>query len=471
MLQQVKIALPKGRLLADTSALASAAGWELSDYTDNARLYHLTSARYPWLSAKIFQEKDIPIQVALGSFDLGVCGLDWVRELTVKYPAGNLVELLDLSFGHNSLHLAAGAGPQSQSLSDFARLDRAVSFASEYPNLAESIALARRFRRFSVYPLWGAAEIYPPENADLVLLAPLAGRSFAQAGLVSLLELMDSSAYLIANRNSLVSKDLSEIIGSLRMHVKQSPAVPSRDEKPFPAAATPKSRLTPSAIRLALPDGHAQKHVVGVLKAAAVDIADYPSDGGNRRPTIGLPNFAVKVIRPQDMPLQVANSKFDLAITGEDWVREHLYQFPSSPIRRLLDLKLSRVRIVAAVHNDLPVENIVQLREYAAQHQLRLRLASEYVTIADKYARDNHLGLYRIIPTWGATESFLPDEADVLIENTETGSTLKRHNLKIIDTLFESTAQLIANSTALGGDKSEEIRALVDRLSRGIEGG
>jgi ATP phosphoribosyltransferase len=51
--------------------------------------------------------------------------------------------------------------------------------------------------------------------------------------------------------------------------------------------------------------------------------------------------------------------------------------------------------------------------------------------------------MYRIIPTWGATEAFLPEDADLLIENTETGGTIARHKLKIIDTLFESTARLI----------------------------
>ena len=81
-------------------------------------------------------------------------------------------------------------------------------------------------------------------------------------------------------------------------------------------------------------------------------------------------------------------------------------------------------------------------------------MASEYVSIADKYARDNHLGMYRIIPTWGATEAFLPDDADMLIENTETGGTLKRHNLKIIETLFESTACLIAEYRALNSAKA-----------------
>jgi ATP phosphoribosyltransferase len=93
------------------------------------------------------------------------------------------------------------------------------------------------------------------------------------------------------------------------------------------------------------------------------------------------------------------------------------------------------------------------------------------VNIADKYARDNRLGMYRIVPTWGATESFLPDDADLLIENTETGGTLKRHNLRIIDTLFESTACLIASTEALNSPVASKIKSFADTLKRAVEEG
>jgi ATP phosphoribosyltransferase len=171
------------------------------------------------------------------------------------------------------------------------------------------------------------------------------------------------------------------------------------------------------------------------------------------------------------MPLQVANGKFDIAITGQDWVKEHLYKFPSSPLVELVDLKYGWVKIVAAIHNDLPAKNTSDLRNSASQSNHRIRIASEYVSIADKYARDNRLGMYRIVPTWGATESFLPDDADLLIENTETGGTLKRHNLRIIDTLFESTACLIANTEALNSPIASKIKSFADTLKRAVEEG
>jgi ATP phosphoribosyltransferase len=197
---------------------------------------------------------------------------------------------------------------------------------------------------------------------------------------------------------------------------------------------------------------------------------DYPSETGNRRPGIDLEGFTVKVIRPQDMPLQVANGNFDLALTGRDWLADHLAQFPSSPVKEILDLKARKVRLVALVSRDLPVTNAGELGEYIGSGDKPVRIASEYVNIADKYARDNHLGHYRVIPTWGATEAFLPEDADLLIENTETGRTLARHNLKIIDTLFESTGCLVGSGCP-DRSRSARIDALVSKLRAAVEAG
>jgi ATP phosphoribosyltransferase len=196
-------------------------------------------------------------------------------------------------------------------------------------------------------------------------------------------------------------------------------------------------------VRLALPDGHQQKWTIGLLNKAGIYVDDYPSIKGNHRPKTNLEGVIIKVIRPQDMPLQVANGNFDLAVTGKDWLTDHLNIFPSSPVREVLDLKLGRVKIVAVVSTDVPAYSIHDYRQFNKKKASSIRVASEYTNIADKYARDNQLGMYRVIPTWGATEAFLPEDADLLIENTETGSTITRHNLKIIDTIFESTARLI----------------------------
>jgi ATP phosphoribosyltransferase len=232
----------------------------------------------------------------------------------------------------------------------------------------------------------------------------------------------------------------------------------------------PSGEVAEDIVRLALPDGHQQLPTLQLLNRAGIQIDDYPSVTGNRRPTANLDGVMVKVIRPQDMPLQVANGNFDLAITGRDWFLEHLYRFPSSPITEHLSLKFGKVKIVAVVSKDLSVTDTYSLRQLSAEWLVPFRVASEYVSIADKYARDNHLGLCRVIPTWGASEAFLPEDADLLIENTETGRTIARHNLKIIDTLFESTACLIgAKNSQLSPAKGERVSSIIEALQAAVE--
>jgi ATP phosphoribosyltransferase len=216
-----------------------------------------------------------------------------------------------------------------------------------------------------------------------------------------------------------------------------------------------------------LPDGHQQQPTIEFLNSAGIEIQGYSE--GDRRPTIDLSDVSVKVVRPQDMPLQVANGNFDLAITGRDWLFEHMCQFPSSPVRELLDLGFGRVKLVAVVSKQMAVDSVEDLRRLLRGGTVStLRVASEYVGIADRYAQDNHLGPYRVIPTWGATEAFLPEDADLLLENTQTGRTIARHNLKIINTLFESSACLIGNANGCGDKaKDERVASIVELLRSG----
>jgi ATP phosphoribosyltransferase len=463
----VRIALPKGKLLNDTAAFLEKAGWQLNDYSQSMRNYRLQSARFPDILIKVLQEKDIPIQVAIGNYDLGICGLEWIKELTSKYTAAAPVRIRNLGYGKGALYVAASSAAIIPTLENLVQSPDVVRIVSEYPNIAESYALNLRLRRFGVYPVWGAAEAYPPENATLALVAGGVEETTLNNGLKPLKKVLDFSAYLIANRTSWQHKDLSEVMASLEN-------VKLEEKEILPAASTSPIHFVPQEIdkdtvRLALPDGHQQKHTVQLLNKAGIQVDDYPSPTGNRRPKTNLDGVVIKVIRPQDMPLQVANDSFDLAITGIDWVTDHLDAFPSSPVQPLADLKLGWVKIVAVVGNYVPVNNIYDYQQLCNKNAVSIRVASEYVNIADKYARDNRLGMYRILPTWGATEAFIPEDADLLIENTETGSTIARHNLKIIDTLFESTARLIGNKnkdySVLKKDRIENIIKLLSKAA------
>jgi len=473
----IKIALPKGRLLDETATLLQRAGWGLTGYQQTTRFYRLKSQRFPNLSAKVFHEKDIPIQVAIGNYDLGICGLDWAEELLAKYPSSALVKVRNLGYGDGVLYMVASRSVGASTIKEMQVKSGAIRIASEYPNLAESFALRNRLRRFSIFPLWGAAEVYPPESADLALISGGTGEPL-NYDLVPVSSVLSSSAFLIANKRSWESKDLSKMLSSI-----EETLVPwivlkrIKGERRSSLANTVRmagqclpEEAAEDTVWLALPDGHQQLPALQLLNKAGIKVDDYPSATGNRRPTTSLTGVMIKVIRPQDMPLQVANGNFDLAITGKDWLMEHLYQFPSSPVAELLDLKFGRVKIVTVVSKDLPVADVYSLRQLSTERPVPLRVASEYINIADKYARDNHLGMYRIIPTWGASEAFLPEDADLLIENTETGRTLARHNLKIIDTLFKSTACLIGRKDSiLSPRKGERIKSITETLQAAVE--
>lgn len=469
----VKIALPKGRYLGETSRLLQEAGWGLSDYQEGARVYRLKSQRFPDLFAKMFHEKDIPIQVAVGNYDLGICGLDWAEELLAKYPSSTLVKVNNLGYGEGLLSVVAGRSGGMSTVEEIRARSDNIRIASEYVNLAESFALNLRLRRFNIFPLWGAAEVYPPESADLALIPGEGDGKFLDYGLVPVSQVLRFSCFLIANRDSWASKDMGDILTSIEDKVvvgKERPSSAGEVEISSTTSQYPSPPVTEDTVRLALPDGHQQLLTRQLLDKAGIQVDDYPSPAGNRRPASNLSGVRIKIIRPQDMPLQVANGNFDLAVTGQDWLMEHRCQFPSSPVIKLVDLKFGKVKVVAVVSKDLPVSDAYSLRQLNGERPAPLRVASEYVNIADKYARDNHLGMYRIIPTWGATEAFLPEDADLLIENTQTGQTIARHNLKIIDSLFESVACLIGNKDSVASSsKRERIESITETLRKAAE--
>ena len=483
----IKLALPKGRFLLSTANLLREVALGFEDYNDKTRQYRLQSGRFPYLSAKIFQEKDIPVQVAIGNYDLGICGLDWVEELLMRYPASALVKISSLGYGEGSVYVVASKQAGMACLDELAAKQSDWHIVSEYPNLTQAFALNLRMKAFKIFPIWGAAEVYPPDSADLAILWARNENEIEDKGLVPLIKLLPVSAFLIANRQSLENKDLSPILDCFSPRLISLPWSDNRwyrEHLPPPKpqgemqnklnahrkATASHSQWQTKEIKLALPDGHQQPPTLQFLRRAGFNFEGYTEKALNRRPSTDLDWLGIKVIRPQDMPLQVANGNFDLAITGKDWLLEHLSRFPSSPVRELLDLGFSMVRIVAAVTQDMPVTTIDDLRLLIQSGKFTpLRVASEYINIADKYLRDNYINPYKLIPTWGASEAFLPEDADLLIDNAQTGKTLAQHHLKVIDMLFKSTACLIGNKDSLNSrNKKDRIEFLIQTLQKGL---
>ncbi|MCS7276843.1 MAG: ATP phosphoribosyltransferase [Dehalococcoidia bacterium] len=461
----IKLALPTGDLRRPLAALLERAGLRVQGYGEGSRAYRLPAEGDGPLRVRVFRERDIPIQIALGNYDIGICGLHWVEEFLCRYPRGDVVRLGGLPVGGTSVWVAAASG-QWGGLRDLAGR-WGVRIVSEFPNLAEAFALAARLPAYRVVPVWGAAEAYPPEDADLAVVAATDESALAAQGLAPLHRLLQGRAWVIVNRHSLRGKDMGWLLSLLAdcgLEAGEGLSLPPPLSLTRVAPAAPPQERT--TVRIALPDGHQQRHVLEALAEAGLEFEGYAE--GERRPRSRLEGVEVKVVRPQDMPQMVALGNFDLAVSGRDCLLEHLYRFPSSPVEMALDLGRGAFNVSAVVAADLPAESLADALRYWRERGVgTVRIASEFVSIADHYARSRHFWRYRVIPTAGASEGFVPEDAELLIEGTETGRTLVENQLKAIDVLFRSTTCVIVRRGSLQGPRGRLLSSLLERLARG----
>ncbi len=212
---RLKVALPKGGLSSPVAALMERADFIVPGYHEGSRVYRLTSESPPGVFVKVFSPKDIPIQVAVGNYDIGISDRLWVDELITSYRAIALVVVTELSFGAARLYAAAAAGYAQPRPGD-PTSHATVRIVSEYPNLAEAYARSMRFFDFRVFPVWGAAPSYLPEAAEIAVVRAANAAAVRRMGLEPIAEVRKSQAVVIANRVSFETKDLSDILARLR---------------------------------------------------------------------------------------------------------------------------------------------------------------------------------------------------------------------------------------------------------------
>ncbi len=434
----IKLALPTGDARPTVAGLLRECGLPTEGYDPPSRVLRAELAEFG-LAYRVFREQDIPIQVALGNHDLGICSLAWVLEHSIRFPRQEVVILGGVDGGSAELWLAAspdsgldaGEVPAGEAGSG-------VRIASEYGNLADWLALRLRWPRYELLPLYGSAEAYPPEDAELVLLGASGEADIAQRGLLPLARVLDSRLVLVANRRALATRSLAPVLAKLggRLHpVSPTLSVPRRwRTKPFSRVERRRD-----VVRLALPDGHAQRHTHAALLEAGLQLEGYGEKEFVRRPRAPEPGLEVKVIRPQDMPLLVARGHFDVAVTGVDWLRDHRSRFPSSPVRLAVDLQRSRYRIGPVVAEEFPAVSTEEALRIWRSWERPVRIASEYPALAEEFARELRLHFTTIIPINGASEGFVPEDADILIEGSETGTSIRANGLKMLDPFLEST--------------------------------
>ncbi len=212
---RLKVALPKGGLTKSVAALMERAGFVVPGYHDGSRVYRLVSETPPGVFVKVFSPRDIPVQVAVGNYDIGISDRLWVDELITSYRRIALVIVMELGFGHERLYAATAAGARAPEARP-GTSHTPVRIVSEYPNLAEAYARSMRFFNYRVFPVWGAAASYLPEAADIAVVRGGNAAAVRRMDLEPTAEIVKSQAVVIANRDSFETKDLSDILSRLR---------------------------------------------------------------------------------------------------------------------------------------------------------------------------------------------------------------------------------------------------------------
>jgi ATP phosphoribosyltransferase len=165
------------------------------------------------------------------------------------------------------------------------------------------------------------------------------------------------------------------------------------------------------------------------------------------RPALGAEWLDAKIMKPQNVGELLELGSHDAGFTGIDWIKES-----GADVEEILDLDFDNVRIVAAVPQGYDEEKL---------RSKKLVVATEYVNLSEAWLKSSGYH-YRILRTYGATEVFPPDDADMIIDNTSSGQTLRDNGLKIIGTLLESSTRFVASRPVLADTQK---RSRIDELA------
>ena len=237
-------------------------------------------------------------------------------------------------------------------------------------------------------------------------------------------------------------------------------------------------------VKFAIPKGHLSEKTLNVLNRAGYSVH---GDDRTYRPSIDDPGIEMKVLRPQEIPIFVAEGMQDVGISGRDWVQE-----TQADVEVLLDLEYSRVKLILAVPKTSPHSSLEDmLAAYIAEGRT-LRVSTEYLNAAADFIKKSKAYKVKwgeadpviVTPWWrkgdveavsiylsfGATEAKPPEDADAIMEVVDTGTSLSQNNLKIIDTVMETTALFIANKSALRDPvKREKIMDILTLLRGAVD--
>jgi ATP phosphoribosyltransferase len=204
---------------------------------------------------------------------------------------------------------------------------------------------------------------------------------------------------------------------------------------------------TQALLRLALPKGHIKGAVVELLAHAGIHLKH---GSRNYRPKISLAGVEVKLLKPQNIVEMLHVGSRDIGFAGADWVDEL-----GADLVEVLDTGMDPVRLVAAAPRAL-------LNRHGGKLPTRhLVIASEYEQLTRRWIEGAGLDA-SFVKSFGATEVFPPEDADIIVDNSATGSTLEANDLEVVAELMRSSTRLFAHPRALENPLKKEA---VDRLA------
>jgi ATP phosphoribosyltransferase len=217
-------------------------------------------------------------------------------------------------------------------------------------------------------------------------------------------------------------------------------------------------------LTIVLPKGSLEKATLELF--AAADLTVHRSSDVDYRATIDDPRvIEVRILRPQEIPVYVAEGRFDVGITGRDWIEERGVEVESLGELGYSKATSNPIRVVLAVEQGAPYDTLEDLKRHVGV----LRVSTEYPELTARSLAAAGVDA-EVSLSYGATEAKVPDIADCVVEITETGRALKAAGLKIIHTLLISRTEVIANPKAAADpDKRHAMGQLMTLLQGTLE--
>ncbi len=224
---------------------------------------------------------------------------------------------------------------------------------------------------------------------------------------------------------------------------------------------------------------------------AGYEIKGYePGKEENEIRIVNDPEIKAFLSRPQSSPVELNRGILDIAIVGEDWVREESVESGEDLIKKIGDLDYGQTRLIVALPKEAPYDSLTDFFRANADRKKPILCFTEYPNLTRQHfmnnegykelfgeskplvqvrgLRDGDNNQVQIINSDGATEVYIAKGADLVVDNTQTGSSLKKAGLKILETIMESSAGLYAGPSCTG-TKAKKAKMMFEQLFGAIE--